>query len=185
MKLRPAVIAVLGSKKSGKTTIIERMTKELSKRGYRIAVVKHVPEPNFTIDTRGKDSWRFAQAGATTIITVADNEIATIKKKPIQSLSLDEILQKCRDDDAVFLEGLRNLTARNRRVGKIVVVKSSEEASEASEAFESILALAGPCSVGILDLKVPCVDVFENPKKLADIIQKFINREQKKHGNGD
>ena len=36
---RPVVIAVVGSKSSGKTTTIEALTKELTKRGYIIAVV--------------------------------------------------------------------------------------------------------------------------------------------------
>ena len=57
---KPVVIAVVGIKSSGKTTTIEALTKELTKRGYKIAVVKHIPEPDFTIDTVGKDTWRFA-----------------------------------------------------------------------------------------------------------------------------
>jgi molybdopterin-guanine dinucleotide biosynthesis protein MobB len=42
--------------------------------------VKHIPEPNFTIDREGKDTWRYAQAGATTVVGVSADEIATIEK---------------------------------------------------------------------------------------------------------
>ncbi|MDQ7032752.1 MAG: molybdopterin-guanine dinucleotide biosynthesis protein MobB, partial [Desulfonauticus sp.] len=70
------VIAVLGRKSSGKTTTIEVLTKELVKKGYKIAAIKHIPEKNFTIDTEGKDTWRFAQSGATKIISIASKEIA-------------------------------------------------------------------------------------------------------------
>ena len=60
--MKPIVIAVVGSKASGKTTTIEILTKELSRKGYKIAAVKHIPEKNFTIDKKGKDTWRFAKA---------------------------------------------------------------------------------------------------------------------------
>ena len=100
--MKTIVIAVIGNKSSGKTTTIEILTKELTKRGYKIAVVKHIPEPNFTIDTEEKDTWRFAQSGAKTIITVASNEIATIEKMDGTRFSLEEILYRCRDIDLVF-----------------------------------------------------------------------------------
>ncbi|MCK4482606.1 molybdopterin-guanine dinucleotide biosynthesis protein MobB, partial [Candidatus Bathyarchaeota archaeon] len=69
--MKTTVIAVVGSKSSGKTTIIEILTKELTKRDYKVAAVKHIPESNFTIDREGKDTWRFAQSGAKTIVSVA------------------------------------------------------------------------------------------------------------------
>jgi len=58
------VIAVVGTKKSGKTTTIENLVKELTKRGHKLAVIKHISKPDFTIDTAGKDTWKFARAGA-------------------------------------------------------------------------------------------------------------------------
>ena len=66
--MKAAIIAVVGSKKSGKTTTIEALTRELVKRGFKVAAVKHVSEPDFTMDTKGKDTWRFAQAGARIVI---------------------------------------------------------------------------------------------------------------------
>ncbi len=45
------VIAVVGRKKSGKTTTIENLVRELTKRGLNIAVIKHISKPDFTIDT--------------------------------------------------------------------------------------------------------------------------------------
>ena len=56
-------MVVVGSKKSGKTTTTENLTRELTKRGYNVAAIKHVSEQDFTIDTVGKDTWRFAKAG--------------------------------------------------------------------------------------------------------------------------
>jgi len=169
---KPKIIAVVGGKSSGKTTTIEILTKELSKRGYKVAAVKHIPEPGFTIDKIGKDTWRFAKSGAKTVISVASNEITTIEKENAKNFSLNEILQKCKDCDIVFLEGFRKFVARKRDIPKIVTVKSAEEALEAAKYFESILAFTGPYSTDVLNLKIPYVDVLKNPEKIAEIVEK-------------
>jgi molybdopterin-guanine dinucleotide biosynthesis protein B len=171
---KPVVIAVVGSKSSGKTTVIEALTRELAKRGYKIAAVKHIPEPDFTIDTVGKDTWRFAQAGAKTIISAAQNEIATIEKVKALNFPLKQILQKCKDHDIVFLEGFRKFVSKKKDIPKIVVVKSAKEASEAAMNFKPILAFTGPYSTENLNLKIPYVDVLKNPEKIADIVKKAV-----------
>jgi len=168
---KPTVIAVVGGKGSGKTTTIEALTRELTKRGYRIAAIKHVPEPDFTIDKTGKDTWRFAQSGAETIISVASNEVATIEKVNGKNFSLGDILQKCKRHDIVFLEGFRKLVSKNRDMHKIVAVKSAEEALEAVKIFEPILAFTGPYSPQNLNLKIPYIDALKNPEKIADVVE--------------
>ncbi|MEM3578008.1 MAG: molybdopterin-guanine dinucleotide biosynthesis protein B [Candidatus Bathyarchaeia archaeon] len=167
---KPAVIAIIGSKSSGKTTTIEALTRELTKRGYKVAAVKHIPEPNFTMDTVGKDTWRFAKAGAKTIISVTSNEIATIEKTE-GNFTLDEILQKCRKHNFVLIEGFRNLVSKNSAVPKIVTVKSAEEVLEAQRIFNPIIAFTGPYSPKNLKLEIPYIDVLKNPEKIADIAE--------------
>ena len=168
------VIAVVGSKKSGKTTTIENLIRELTKKGYKVAAIKHVSEPDFTIDTAGKDTWKFAKAGAKTTISIAANEIATIEKVPIESLSLETLLKKCTGNDVVFIEGLKKLVTAKKNVPKIVVVKSMKEALNALETFEPVLAFSGPYSTEALVFKTPYADALTNPQKLADIVEKTI-----------
>jgi molybdopterin-guanine dinucleotide biosynthesis protein B len=167
------VIAIVGSKSSGKTTTTEILIKELAKRGYKIAAVKHIPEPNFTIDTKGKDTWRFAESGAKTIISIAAHEIATIEKTN-ESFSLKKILKKCVGNDIVFLEGFKELVSKERAIPKIVVVKSEKEALEALKSFKPVLAFTGPYSTENLKLKIPYVDVLKTPEKIADIVEKIV-----------
>ena len=170
--MNPRVIAVVGGKKSGKTTTIELLIRELAGRGYRIAAVKHIPESNFTIDEEGKDTWKYAQAGATTIIAVSSQEIATIEKVAPANLSLKKILQKCEDNDLVFLEGFRDLVVNESRIDKILVVKSAEEAAKDIMTFHPIIAMTGRVQPKIGRRQIPYVDVMKNPKKLADLIEK-------------
>ena len=170
------VISVVGSKKSGKTTTTENLIKELTKKGYKVAAIKHISEPNFTIDTPGKDTWRYAQAGAKTIISVATNEIATIEKTTQENFSLEKLLKKCRGNDVVLIEGLKKLMASKKKVPKIVIVKSKSEAINALVTFRPVLAFSGPYSTENLNSEVPYADGLKNPQKLADIIEKTIRR---------
>jgi molybdopterin-guanine dinucleotide biosynthesis protein MobB len=176
--LRTAVIAVVGSKRSGKTTTVETMVEELSSRGYRIATVKHISEQNFTMDTKGKDTWRYAQAGAKTIIAIAPEEIAIIEKVN-RSLSLKEILRRCRGNDIIFLEGFKKLVSKKKGINKIVVVKSVEEALQGVKDFKPILAFAGPCSTETLNVEPPYVDVLRCPKRIADIVENSLKRDKR------
>jgi len=174
--LKTTVIAVVGSKSSGKTTTIEVLTRELTKRGYKVAAVKHVPERNFTIDAEGKDTWRFAQSGAKTVVSVASNEIATIEKGDTASFSLKEILQKCEGNAIVFLEGFRKLVGKNPDIPKIVAVKTAEEAIEATKTFKPIISFTGSFSTETLNLKAPYVDVFKNPEKIVEMVEEFVRK---------
>jgi molybdopterin-guanine dinucleotide biosynthesis protein B len=174
--LKPIAIAIVGGKKSGKTTTIELLIRELTKRGYRVAAVKHIPEPNFTIDKEGKDTWRFAKAGAETVVSVAEDEIAKIEKVNTENISVEQILQICSNNDIVFLEGFRKLVAQEKDVIKIVVVKSRTEALDASKKFSPILAFTGSFSTHNLNLKVPYVNITKNPNKLADFVENVARK---------
>jgi molybdopterin-guanine dinucleotide biosynthesis protein B len=169
--LKPTIIAVVGAKKSGKTAAIEALTRELTKRGYKVAAIKHISEKDFSIDTKGKDTWRFARAGAKTIVAVSSSEVATIERINGDNVPLREILQRCRSSDVILLEGFRKSVAGNKHVLKIATVKSASEASEAVNSLGPILAFVGPFSTERLDLKVPYVDALRDSRKLADIVE--------------
>ncbi len=95
---------------SGKTTLIEKIVKLLKARGLRVAVVKHASK-GFDVDLPGKDSWRFQQAGADTVMLIGAGRMATfavIDREP----DLDE-LERSLSADVVIVEGFKE-TARNR-----------------------------------------------------------------------
>ena len=169
--MKTQVIAVVGTKKSGKTTTIENLIRELTKRGYRIAAIKHVPEPDHTIDTSGKDTWRYAQAGARTVISAAAGEIATLEKVPLETVKLSDLIKKCKGNDIVFIEGLKNKVAKMKNISKIVVAKSMDEVVNAVGTYKPILAFSGSYSTKNLKFESPYANSLENPEQLADIIE--------------
>ncbi|MDY6826414.1 MAG: cyclic pyranopterin monophosphate synthase MoaC [Bacillota bacterium] len=62
--MKPVIINfVAAQSETGKTTILEKLIPRLKNRGLRIAVLKDNLR-YYDLDTPGKDSWRFARAGA-------------------------------------------------------------------------------------------------------------------------
>jgi len=102
----PAIISIVGNSKSGKTTLIEKLIKELKSRGYRVATIKHAPQ-GATFDEPDKDSWRHLQAGSEATVIGSKDKIVLIK--PVTSdITLDEIAQLLGEDyDIILAEGFK------------------------------------------------------------------------------
>ena len=170
--MKPPAIAVVGAKKVGKTTTTEKLIAELTRRGYKVAAVKHISEPDFTMDTPRKDTWRYAQAGAKTIVAMAPNEITVIEKGTTRNTVLTDLLRKCRGNDIILIEGFKKTVAKKTSIPKIAVVTSQQEAEAALEAYKPIIAFSGPHNPN--SKRIPYADATKNPEKLADIIAKTI-----------
>jgi len=100
------IISIVGKSDSGKTTFIEKLLPELTRRGYRIATVKHDVH-GFEVDREGKDSWRHKQAGAHTVIISSPTKAALIRNVE-EDMTLEEIREKLvRDVDLILSEGYK------------------------------------------------------------------------------
>lgn len=85
------VVSIVGKSKIGKTTLLEKIIRELKRRNYKVATIKHHSHAGFNIDQRGKDTWRHAQAGSDHVIIAAPDKIANIRRLE-HELTLDEII---------------------------------------------------------------------------------------------
>ena len=101
------ILSVIGKSKSGKTTLLEKLIRELKRRGYRVATIKHHSHPGFEIDVPGKDTWRHAQAGSDEVIIAAPDRIASIRRLD-RELSLDEIAAGIARVDIILTEGYKS-----------------------------------------------------------------------------
>lgn len=97
------VIAFSGYSGAGKTTLIEKLVVELKAQGLRLAVVKHDGH-DFEIDHEGKDSCRFAEAGAEVTLVCSDTKTAVIDRRPA---TLQQNLKLIRDVDLILIEGYK------------------------------------------------------------------------------
>lgn len=100
----PPILCVGGDSGSGKTHLIERLLPLLTARGLRVGTVKHAEHVD--VPAAGKDSDRFAAAGATPSVVIGpDALIAT--DAPAEAALLDAVGTFCGDCDLVLGEGLR------------------------------------------------------------------------------
>lgn len=101
------VIGVAGFKNSGKTTLVERLVTELTRRGHRISTVKHAHH-SFDIDHEGRDSFRHRKAGASEVAVVSRHRWAIIhESREDAEPCLEEILAKLAPCDLVIIEGYK------------------------------------------------------------------------------
>ena len=115
--VKAPIITVLGHKSSGKTTVIENIVRRLTKKGYKVATAKHIALQGFSLDTKGKNTWRHSAAGANPVVSVSDEEIAILIKRGEERFSLDQLLKFMSDVDIIMLEGFSKITLEDQNIG--------------------------------------------------------------------
>lgn len=120
----PPIVSVAGRAKVGKTTFLVKLIAELTRRGYRIGVIKHSVH-DFTLSEPGRDTWRHAQAGAQ-VVAFATRSQLTIAHQLERELDLDEIVPHLGPVNLILTEGYKQahkpkieVTRRERGVGLI------------------------------------------------------------------
>jgi len=97
----PGVYSFIAWSGTGKTGYLEKLIAALKARGARVAAVKHDAH-RFDIDREGKDTWRFAKAGADAVAIADGEKCAVMEYRPC---SLADILARLPDVDIVLVEG--------------------------------------------------------------------------------
>lgn len=104
---RPVVIGFVGRSGSGKTTLLERLVAIFRARGLRVAVLKDAHH-GFSMDKPGKDSWRYREAGAETVVVRSDARWVVLHETPAGRAGVEELLSHVGDVDLVLVEGFKN-----------------------------------------------------------------------------
>ena len=162
------MISVVGKSDSGKTTLLEKLIRELTLRGYRIGSIKHDAH-SFEIDREGKDSWRHKQAGAVLTLISSPSKIAMVVDSD-HDHTLDELREKFISNvDLILTEGYKR-----ENLPKIEVVRSSLRREMLCTGDDNLIAIAGdptevPDGIPVFDL--------DDPSLLATFIeQKFLGK---------
>jgi formylmethanofuran dehydrogenase subunit E len=160
----PKVLLIVGYKKVGKTTLIEKLIPELSDRGYRVGAVKH-HHSDFpaSFDTAGTDTWRHRQAGASSVALATPTDFAMFRDNE-SSISLDEIVSALGATDIVLVEGFHEEPRAK------IEVLSDPNNEPICKTDSHLLAIVTPSAP-----KTP-VPAFEptNIKPLADLIEREV-----------
>ncbi|MEI9478722.1 MAG: molybdopterin-guanine dinucleotide biosynthesis protein B [Deltaproteobacteria bacterium] len=163
------IVSIVGKSDSGKTTLIEKLLPELTRRGYRIATIKHDTH-GFEVDREGKDSWRHKQAGAHTVIISSPRKVALIRDVE-KDLTLEELRGRLiQDVDLIISEGYKKDVQP-----KIEIFRKEVHQELLCTADDHLVAIVSnqPFNIG-----VPCFDL-DDMKGLGDFIERTFLKQEK------
>jgi len=137
-------ISFIGYSKSGKTASIEAIISYLSSKNIHCMAFKHVHRENFSIDTPGKNTWKYSQAGAKIVCSKSNAESALILNWDVPPTTLIKCVEFLassemginKDSIAFIFEGFRELSHK-----KVLCIKSFEDI--APQIDQDVIAIAG------------------------------------------
>ena len=156
------LLGIAGFKNAGKTTLTERLVRELTSRGYHISTIKHAHH-GFDIDQEGRDSWRHRQAGASEVAVVSMKRWALVHElRGEREPELQEVIARMGPCDLILTEGYK-------REGhpKIEVRNLALQQPELAQRDPSVIAIV--CNGAVKDAPVPVFD-RDDIKTIADFI---------------
>lgn len=156
------IVSIVGKSDSGKTTLLEKIVRELTGRGYRVATVKHDAH-SFEIDHPGKDSWRHKQSGAKITVISSPSKLALV-----QDTDHDHSLAEIRSR---FISGVDILITegyKREQHPRIEVFRSEFHSELLCQNDPNLVAIAGdssspPEGIPVFDLN--------DPSQLCDFIE--------------
>jgi molybdopterin-guanine dinucleotide biosynthesis protein B len=169
------ILLVVGRKKRGKTTLVERLVPEFKDRGYRVGSVKYTTGDH-VFDIPGKDSFRHAQAGAESTLILSPHKIAFFSDHQ-PGESTEELFRFLfRGYDLVIGEGFKDSP-----YPKIEVMDWSRDKMPLCGQQDNLIAIV--CG-GRVDVSVPVFPV-DQITELADHIEKNLSEGLGKIGEDD
>jgi molybdopterin-guanine dinucleotide biosynthesis adapter protein len=103
----PPLFGVVGWKNSGKTTLTSRLIAELTRRGLKVAAVKHAHH-GFDVDQPGRDSYKFREAGAREVAVISDRRVAIMQElRDEPEPALEDVLKRLEGSDLILIEGFK------------------------------------------------------------------------------
>lgn len=142
----PFVAAISGVKNSGKTTFLEKLVRELKRRGNKVAVIKHDGH-EFESDVEGTDTFRLKSAGAYGTCIFSGSKWMAVKEE--REVSVEALFSLFPEADFILIEGMKKSP-----YPKLELVRKAVSQKSVCDR-ETLLGL-----VTDTDLKIPGIPVF-------------------------
>lgn len=165
---RTAMIGIAGWKNSGKTTLVSRLVRAFTKRGFKIATIKHAHH-DLRLGDGTTDSERHAHAGACTVAVVSPTgwEISG-QSQDLPVPSLEEIAMRLAPADLVLVEGYKSA-----RIPKIELRRSASKTQQPLAGNDpDVIAIASDHALQECNVPVFALDDIEG---IAAFIEKTAN----------
>jgi molybdopterin-guanine dinucleotide biosynthesis protein MobB len=173
-KMSAPVVSIVAKSGTGKTTLVVKLIKRLTEKGYRVGVIKHDAH-RFDIDHEGKDSWRMTQAGADTMVISSPEKLAMVKKYDVENEPGpgDIVAAYFPDVDIVLTEGYKK-----NSFPKIEVHRKERSSTLLCRGEMNDSQLMAVASDEKLQLDVPVFDIDDDSGISAFIEEKFLISEK-------
>ena len=112
------ILGFYGYSASGKTTLLVKIIQRLVSEGARIAVVKQTDQ-SLSLDTPGKDTHQYSQAGAGLVVFSSETETDFLVRTYLEMPEIIEKLLCMGDYDFLLIEGARDPSIPKIRLGDI------------------------------------------------------------------
>jgi molybdopterin-guanine dinucleotide biosynthesis adapter protein len=167
------MVAVIGKKHSGKTTLTVRLCAELHRRGYRVMTIKHGSH-TFNIDPSTTDTYRHYHEGSAERVAMAAPDKFALIVRWGEELSAEEIATRHMSDaDIVVCEGFKRSS-----LPKIEIFRKAAHRSAlydpADEASRHYLAIVTDTTVDGATIPVISLDDSAWLERLADLVERRI-----------
>lgn len=117
----PVVISIVGHSGAGKTTLVEKLIRELVGRSLQVATLKHAHH-KVELDTPGKDSFRYKEAGAVMSLLLTRDALQLVADA-IDNRDPEQLANRYMNDaDIVLAEGFSHAPG-----AKIEVLRRANE----------------------------------------------------------
>jgi len=155
------VIKVQGTSKTGKTTTVAAIIRELRRRGYTVGSVKEIHFERFTMETAGSNTDIHKKAGANPVTArgLAETDIMLDSR-----IDIDKLLDMY-DRDYVVIEGKCEANCPS-----IATAKTAEQLDE--QITPLTIACAGVISNDITEYRgLPVINALDDAERLVDLIE--------------
>jgi len=160
------IFSVIGITKSGKTTTVENLIWELTRRRHRVGSIKEIHFEDFVIDLEGSNTHRHKEAGS--LLVTARGYFETDLLFPV-ALSLEQILSYY-DHDFVVMEGVSKTCAP-----KIITAHTTAEVDERLDG--TVFAISGVLSNEMKEYRgIPVINAINQTQLITDLVEEKIFR---------
>jgi molybdopterin-guanine dinucleotide biosynthesis protein B len=157
------VFGFAGWSGSGKTTLIEKLIPRFTKRGLRVALIKHAHH-TFDVDHAGKDSWRHRHAGATEVLVTSSRRWVLMHElRGTQEPSFEEQVKHLSPCDLLIVEGYKYAPIPKLEVWRAVTGEGLLHPQDSH-----IVAVASDAK---LETKLPLLDLNDDAGIAQFIVQ--------------
>jgi molybdopterin-guanine dinucleotide biosynthesis adapter protein len=164
------IVCIVGASDSGKTTFLEKLIPELTRRGYRVGALKHDAH-GFEMDHEGKDTWKLRRAGAQTVAISSPAMVAAIRKTDGELDPREVAGRLFWDEDILLTEGYKR-----SHFPKIEVFRAEVEPAPICGPKDNLVAIVTGDPVSA---EVP-VFPFSDAAGVAALIEDRFLKERKK-----